>query len=290
MERPLPGVRIGHWTDATARTGCTVILFSEGTVASAEVRGGAPASRELALLEPHRSVQHIDAAVLTGGSAFGLACADGVMRHREEAGRGVPTPAGRVPIVPTLGLYDLAVGDPTVRPGPEAGYFAARTASDGPITTGTIGAGTGATVSKLNGPEHARPGGLAAATVTAGTVAMQAVVAVNALGAIDSDGTGVDVDVDPVGVRPGGDWFGNTTIGVIMTNARLDKIGCLHVAQGGHDGLARAIAPPHLSHDGDAFIAAATGDVDLPEGLGVDLVRTLALRAVSQAIRAVAST
>ena len=283
----IAGVTVGHWTDAEAKTGCTVVLFPEGTTASAEVRGGAPASRELELLTPHRSVQHIDAVVLTGGSAFGLASADGVMRFCEEAGRGVPTPAGRVPIVPALGLYDLAVGDATVRPGPEAGYLAADAATAGALETGAVGAGTGATVSKLRGLDHVKPGGIAVATTRAGDIDVQAMVAVNALGDIDVDGSGVDLGHAPENGHD--NWFANTTIGVIVTNATLDKVGCLHAAQGAHDGLARAITPPHLSHDGDAFIAAATGAVEIPATVGTDLVRTLALQATMRAIRSLAT-
>src|SRR5690606_24114506 len=120
----VPGVRVGHWTDRRAATGCTVVLLPEGTVASGEVRGGAPATRETALLDPTRTVTRLDAVVMTGGSAFGLASADGVMRFCEERGIGVPTPAGPVPIVVALGLFDLPVGDPSVRPGPEEGYAA----------------------------------------------------------------------------------------------------------------------------------------------------------------------
>jgi len=282
MTTPLPGVRVGHWTDQAARTGCTVILFDDGAVASAEVRGGAPASREIELLSPQRSVQRIDAAVLTGGSAFGLASADGVMRYCEEAGRGVATPVGKVPIIPALGLYDLAVGDPGTRPGAEAGYLAAQAASSYEIGTGAIGAGAGATIAKLRGLDQVKPGGIGAGRATAGPVEVQAIAAVNALGDIDVDGTGMDVNL--FGGQVQENWFGNTTIGVVITNARLDKLGCLHMAQGAHDGLARAIAPPHLSHDGDAFIAASTGTVDAE----VDIVRTLALQAVLRAIRSVA--
>ncbi|WP_217428285.1 P1 family peptidase [Microlunatus speluncae] len=277
------GVRIGHWTDPTARTGCTVLIFPEGTVASAEVRGGAPASRELDLLAPERTVARIDAAVLTGGSAFGLASADGVMRFCAEQGLGVPTPAGAVPIVPTLALYDLMVGDPSVRPGAAEGYRAAATAAaDGP-THGLIGAGTGATVGKITGT--AEPGGLRSATLTDGDLVVTAVCAVNAFGSIDTDGSVLAATLDRAGaaIRAAASFLEqqNTTIGVVITNARLDKVGCLLTAQGAHDGLARAIAPPHTSGDGDAFIAAATGEVDVP----VDLVRLLATAAVEQAIR-----
>ncbi|HZE40212.1 MAG TPA: P1 family peptidase [Stackebrandtia sp.] len=279
------GIRVGHWTDAAARTGCTVILLPEGTVASAEVRGGAPASRELEVLSPERTVSTVDAAVLTGGSAFGLASADGVMRFLEETGRGTPTPAGRVPIVPTLGLYDLAVGDPRTRPGPDQGYAACRSASQ-EIEVGAVGAGTGATVGHVRGPSGAAPGGISTATIRKGRLVVTAVVAVNAFGAIDVDGTLADrvvADADPDGIG-GPVPFTNTTIGVVTTNARLDKVGCLIAAQGAHDGLSRALAPPHTRFDGDAFIAAATGAVDA----NVDVVRMLALTTVAQAIRSLA--
>lgn len=283
MALGLPAVRIGHWADQAARTGCTVLIFPEGTVASAEVRGGAPASRELDLLAPERTVARIDAAVLTGGSAFGLATADGVMRYCAEQGRGVPTPAGVVPIVPTLALYDLAVGDPNVRPGPEQGYRAAADATpDGPAH-GLIGAGAGAMVSKIiRAPE---PGGLRSATLTDGDLVVSAICAVNAFGVVDPDGSALSATLGRMtaALREAASFLEqqNTTIGVVITNARLDKIGCLLTAQGAHDGLARAIVPPHTSGDGDAFIAAATGEVDAP----VDVVRLLAAAAVEQAIR-----
>ncbi|MFP3900797.1 MAG: P1 family peptidase, partial [Acidimicrobiia bacterium] len=146
MITDLPGVRVGHATDPEGRTGCTVVLFPEGTVASGEVRGGAPATREVALLDPARTVARLDALVLSGGSAFGLAAADGVVRFCEERGMGVPTPAGPVPIVVGLSLFDLAVGDPRARPGPDDGYAACEAATAGPVELGTVGAGTGATV------------------------------------------------------------------------------------------------------------------------------------------------
>jgi L-aminopeptidase/D-esterase-like protein len=153
MATDVEGVRVGHWTDAEARTGCTVVLFPEGTVASGEVRGGAPATREFALLDPTRMVTRLDAVVLSGGSAFGLAAADGVMAHLAEAGVGFETVGGRVPIVVAMCLYDLAVGDPTVRPTAEHGRAAAAGAHGGPVETGRVGAGTGATA-----PWWRRPG------------------------------------------------------------------------------------------------------------------------------------
>lgn len=297
------GVRVGHWTDPAARTGCTVLLLPEGSTGSAEVRGGAPASRELELLSPERTVASVDAIVLTGGSAFGLASADGVMRYCEERGRGVATPAGPVPIVPALGLFDLAVGSADVRPGAAEGYEACRSAAT-EFETGAVGAGTGATVGKINGPEGMRPGGLAVSVQRAGELIVACVVAVNALGEIDVDGsvaarlaqrppvsgpvfgggTGTGRDGAAGPQPPSGAGFGNTTIGAILTNARLDKIGCLLVCQGAHDGLSRAITPPHTRADGDAFVTTATGTVDAD----VDTVRLLALTATTEAIRSLA--
>ena len=142
------GIRVGHWTDEAARTGCTVALFPEGTVASGEIRGGAPASRDFALLEPERMVERVDAVVLSGGSAFGLASCAGVMTLLEERGVGFETAGGVVPIVVGLSLYDLAVGDGTVRPGPDQGRAAAERATQGATALGAVGAATGATVSK----------------------------------------------------------------------------------------------------------------------------------------------
>ncbi|MFC7625839.1 P1 family peptidase [Microlunatus sp. GCM10028923] len=284
MALGLDEVRVGHWTDPVARTGCTVLIFPEGTVASAEVRGGAPASRELDLLAPERTVARIDAAVLTGGSAFGLASADGVMRYCAEQGRGVPTPAGPVPIVPALGLFDLMVGDASVRPGAEAGYAAAAAATPDGEVRGLIGAGTGATVGKITGTPQ--PGGLRSAILRSDDLVVAALCAANAFGSIDHDGSvlATDLEQSAAAIRVAASFLDqaqNTAIGVVITNARLDKLGCLAAAQGAHDGLARAVAPPHTSGDGDAFIAAATGQVDAP----VDLVRLLAVAAVEQALR-----
>jgi len=276
------GVRVGHWTDIVARTGCTVVLFPAGAVGSAEVRGGAPATRELDLLAPERLVDRIDAVVLTGGSAFGLAAADGVMRWCEERGIGFPTPAGPVPIVPSLALFDLGIGDPTVRPGADQGYEACAAAAGGAVEVGMVGAGTGATVGKWRGPDHVQPGGIGSSTVRREELVVSALVAVNAFGDIDRDGRGLERALD-VAWPVAGPTFGNTTIGVIATNARLTKLECLLVAQSGHDGLGRAIVPAHTRVDGEALIAAATGEVDAPS----ELVRVLAAAAVERAIRRV---
>jgi L-aminopeptidase/D-esterase-like protein len=286
----VPGVRVGHWTDPEAATGCTVVLFAEGTVASGEVRGGAPASRELALLEPGRTVERIDALVMTGGSAFGLAAADGVMRFCEERGMGFVTPAGPVPIVPALALFDLMVGDPAVRPGPDAGYAACVAAHAGPPELGRVGAGTGATVMGPGADLARVPGGMASAGVAAGDLVVAALVAVNAAGRPGGDSSlavdlaGLMAAAAPSSGPPGGGAPTNTVIGLVATNARLDKLACHRVAQGAHDGLARAVFPPHTRADGDAFVVAANGPVEVD----ADVVRALAAHVVASAIAGVA--
>ncbi len=274
MITDVPGIRVGHWTDAAAETGCTVVRFPEGTVASGEIRGGAPASREFALLEPSRMVQRIDAVVLTGGSAFGLASADGVMDALADEGVGFPTIGGVVPIVVALAVYDLAVGDGSVRPGPTEGRAALAAATAAPVVVGRVGAGAGATVAKWRGPEHRRDGGIVGTTVRGDDgLVVSALVVVNAFG---------EPGADPVDVVRGTvtGAFENTTIGVVATNATLDKVGCHLVAQSAHDGLARAVSPAHTAADGDGFVAAATGEVEAEVGV----VRNLAVAAVAQAI------
>ncbi|MDQ3680460.1 MAG: P1 family peptidase [Actinomycetota bacterium] len=283
MITDVAGVRVGHWTDEAGRTGCTVVLFPAGTVASGEVRGGAPGTREWELLAPERVVDHLDAVILCGGSAFGLAAADGVMRWCEERGMGFPTPAGPVPIVVGAVLYDLLVGDAGARPDAASGYAACGVATAGEVPSGQVGAGAGATVSKWRGRESARPGGVGTASARHGDVVVGAVMAVNAFGdvlAADQRRRQIAPSLPsrPTQAFPGG----NTTIGVVATNADLDKVGCLLVAQSAHDGLARALDPVHTTFDGDAVVAAATGAVSAP----VDDVRILAARVVEEAVRA----
>ena len=280
MLTQVEGVRVGHWTDPVARTGCTVVLLPEGTVASGEVRGGAPATREFSLLEPSSLVQAVDAVVLSGGSAFGLAAADGVVRWLERRGEGFATEAGPVPIVVGLSLFDLLVGDGSVRPGPDEGWAAAEDASDGPVATGAVGAGAGATVGKWRGREHARASGLGGAVVADDGVVVAALFAVNAFGDVGGGAPGGAAGT----FRPLDHAFGNTTVGVVVTNARLAKGHCHLVAQGAHDGLARAVLPAHTRVDGDAVVAAATGRLD--REVSVDLVRHLAVLATEQAVLA----
>lgn len=292
MLTDVPGIEVGHWTDEVARTGCTVILAPPGTTGSGEIRGGAPASREFALLEPGRTVASVDAVVLSGGSAFGLAAADGVMTALEGRGRGFETRVGSVPIVVGLSLFDLAVGDPSVRPGPEQGKIALEAARAGPHAVGQVGAGTGATVAKWSGTPQ--PGGFGVATLWAGPIVVSALVAVNAFGFID-DGTSVADPGPPVPppddpaspTRPADGAGTNTTIGVVATNAELDKVGCHLLAQSAHDGLARSLLPAHTAADGDGFVTLATGDVTGAEPQLTHL-RALAQAVVARAVRSVA--
>lgn len=280
-------VQLGHWTDPTRRTGCTVVVFPEGNVASGEVRGGAPATRDFELLDPRRMVQSVDAVVISGGSAFGLAAAQGVAEGLVERGRGFETRAGRVPIVVAMSLFDLQHGVP--RPGSADGRAALDAARIGPWESGRVGAGAGATVGKWRGVGQRVPSGIGIANVAAGNLEVTAVIAVNAMGDIDDGSTTAevlagqhrppsakDVAFDDV---PG--LTENTTIGVVWTNACLDKIGCRQMAEAGHDGFARALLPAHCGGDGDALVAVSVGQLEAPTAT----VRLLATVAVEQAIR-----
>jgi L-aminopeptidase/D-esterase-like protein len=269
----VPGVLAGHWTDERAQTGCTAVLFPEGTRASGEVRGGAPATREWELLAPERTVDRVDALILCGGSAFGLAACDGAMHFCEEAGRGFPTPAGLVPIVVGAAIFDLAAGDPSVRPGAAEGFAACAAAESGAeLAAGRVGAGAGATVGKWRG--EPRGSGLAGATLRDGELVVSALAVVNAFGDVYEPAAGP--------APPAGFPLGNTTLVVVATNASLSKLDCLRVAHSGHAGIARALEPAHSALDGDAVLAAATGVVQAQP----EYVRLLAARAVEAAVRA----
>lgn len=285
------GLRVGHWTGE--RTGVTVVWAPAGTVGSGEVRGGAPATREAALLEPTRLVSQVDAVVLSGGSAFGLAAADGVVRFLAERGQGFPTAGGPVPIVVGASLFDLPCGTP---PGPDEGYAAAvEAARGGPVVTGRVGAGRGATVGKWKGREHSVAGGLGAATVTdEDGVVVGALVACNAAGdVIGPDGAVLAGSSAPPGTPgfpglaglSGGGGFENTTLLVVATDALLTKVECHLVAQSVHDGLARATRPAHTRFDGDFAVVLATG----ARAGHVDRVREAAATAAASAVRAAVS-
>ena len=281
----VPGIRVGHATDPVGLTGCTVVLCPPGTIGSGEVRGGAPGTRETDLLRPGMLVEEVHAVLLTGGSAFGLSAADGVMRFLEERGIGFDADVAKVPIVPAAVLFDLGVGDPNVRPIPSAGYAACHSASED-VVEGSVGAGTGATVAKIRGLSHAMKGGVGTASVEEDGLIVGALFAVNALGEIvDDDGEvlvgargGDDVDED---VEPPEPPVGNTTIGVVATNARLSKERAHLLAIAAHDGLARAIRPSHTIWDGDTVFTLATGQVDASQAR----VEELAERVVAEAIR-----
>jgi L-aminopeptidase/D-esterase-like protein len=275
------GLRVGHWTDRDGLTGCTVVLCPPGTIGSGEVRGGAPGTRETDLLRPGMLVEEVHAVLLTGGSAFGLAAADGVVRFLEERGIGFDTDIVRVPIVPAAVLFDLGVGDPSARPDADAGYAACQAASEG-TPEGSLGAGTGATVAKVRGLSRAVKGGIGTAVAEAGGLVVGALVVVNALGEI------VDDDGQVLVAARGGDEgdepappIGNTTIGVVATNARLSKERAHLLALAGQDGLARAIRPSHTIWDGDVVFSLATGEVDAQQSE----IEELAERVVAEAVR-----
>jgi L-aminopeptidase/D-esterase-like protein len=277
----IEGIRAGHWSDPEGRTGCTVVLPPPGTVGSGEVRGGAPGTRETDLLRPGTLVDEVHAVLLTGGSAFGLAAATGVVRWLEERGSGFDTGVARVPIVPAAVLFDLGVGDPRARPDEAAGYAACEAATS-EVEEGRVGAGTGATVAKLHGPDRAVPGGIGAAAVDEGGVMVAALAAVNAYGEIvDERGDVV------VGALPGDDdgtteppWP-NTTIAVVATDAALSKERAHLLAIAAHDGLAAAVRPAHTIWDGDTVFTLATGRTEARQA---DLER-MAEEALARAIR-----
>lgn len=269
------GIKVGHYTDSEGITGCTVILCEEGAVGGVDVRGSAPGTRETELMHPVRLVQRVNAVVLTGGSAFGLDAATGVMHWLEEREVGFDVGVGVVPIVPAAVLFDLTIGDPQARPDAEAGYQACEAAVDGPVAEGCVGAGTGATVGKLLGPKFATKSGLGAAGLKIGRgIVVAAIVAPNAFGDVvdPKDGAIIAGTRKPVVggfvntvERMQGNLgqtilaLGNTTLAVVATNAYLNKEGANKMAQMAHDGLARTIRPAHTMFDGDTIFALATG-------------------------------
>ena len=301
----VPGVKVGHFTDERRPTGCTAILTEGGAVCGVDVRGGAPGTRETDLLDPVNTVQEVHAVVLSGGSAFGLESATGVVRLLEERGIGFPVGPAKVPIVPAAILFDLAVGDWTIRPDAAAGYAAARAAGEGPVTEGSVGAGAGATVGKLLGRQRAMKGGLGTAAIRlprGGTVA--ALVAVNAVGDVvdpdtgqtvagvrTEDGTGLLGAMNALLAGQGAEESQkgeNTSIGVVATDVTLSQAEATKVAQMAHDGLARAIRPVHTPWDGDTLFALSTGKVEVaqPALLVGAVAAEVVARAVVRAVRA----
>jgi L-aminopeptidase/D-esterase-like protein len=293
---------VGHWTDPVGLTGCTVVVPPSGNVAAASVRGGGPGTRETDLLQPQAHVEGVSAVLLTGGSAFGLAAAQGVVDWCERRGLGYGRFGRPIPIVPAAVLFDLMVGDWEARPGPAEGEAAclAATTADGP--QGNVGAGMGCTVGKTAGPDHMTKGGLGWSVIEAGPVTVGALVAVNAGGdVLEEDGSVLagarvpggartalrerltaalaDGEVRPEPAVPPG---GSTTLAVVTTNATLTKAEVHRVAVQAHDGMARAISPVHTSYDGDTVFAVAVPRVPA----AMDLVAFLAEEALAAAIRA----
>ena len=279
------GITVGHWTDEVAMTGCTVVLPPPGTVASCEVRGGAPGTRSTDILQPGTIIEVAHAVVLTGGSAFGLATAGGVERYLEERGIGSEIGPVRIPTVPAAVIFDLGVGDPTRRPGPEEGYAACLAASR-EVPEGRVGAGTGATVAKLWGPERGVPGGIGTSSARQGDLVVGALFVVNAVGEVI--GPGGQVLAGPrLGEGERREDLvermapGATTIGVVATNAAIKKLDARRLASVANDALDLAVRPAHTLFDGDTVFALATGAVETT----FDVVADLAVSAVTDAVR-----
>ena len=292
------GIRVGHWTDRRALTGCTVVLPDVPAVAGVDVRGAAPGTRETELLRPGNLVQHVHGIVLAGGSAYGLEAASGVMRYLAERGVGFPFGRGVVPIVPAAILFDLGVGRPDRWPTIEAGYRAAAAARR-TTAEGNIGAGTGATVGKALGPERAMKGGVGTASEASvhGLIA-GALAAVNAAGDVVDPDTGRilagarrddgSLDDTLTVLREGRIWqpeipSQNTVLVVVATNAVLTKEQANRIAAVCHDGIARAVRPAHTQSDGDIVFALSTGERAL-EGPDYRIIEGLATGAVVRAI------
>jgi L-aminopeptidase/D-esterase-like protein len=284
------GIKVGHFTDSRRPTGCTVVLYETGAVAGVDVRGSAPGTRETDLLNPINTVDKVHAIVLSGGSAFGLDTAAGVMRWLEERGYGYQTAAAKVPIVPAAILYDLGSGDPKIRPDAAAGYQACASAKSGPVEEGSVGAGAGATISKLAGAQRVKGGIGTSSIALPNGIVVGAIVAVNAVGNVIDPKTGKVVAGSDIvqawrsGVeitrapRPGE----STTIGIVATNAAFNKTEMTKIAQMAHDGIARAVNPAHTPFDGDTLfsMSTATSTAKIHHGI----VGALAAEVVSEAI------
>lgn len=283
----IAGVEVGVWSDAAAQTGVTVVSLPEPNVAAFEARGAAPGTRETALLQPGMKVEMIQAICLAGGSAFGLAAADGVMSELAKAGRGHPTPAGPVPIVPTAIIFDLMVGSPQP-PDAAAGAAAYLARNSGAVPAGAVGAGTGATVAKWRGGEFATGAGQGSANVTVDGAVVAALAVVNAVGdAFTLEGEPL-TGGPSVSMAPG--WAApeekNTTLVVVATDAQLGRTDLMRLIVRGHDALAVCLRPAHTRYDGDAVFAVSCGSVaaDL-DALG-EAAFLVAGRAIENAVRA----
>ncbi|MEW5784332.1 MAG: P1 family peptidase [Bacillota bacterium] len=288
----ITGLKVGVYTDREAITGVTVVLTGEGARAAVDVRGSAPGTRETDLLKPGRLVERVQAIVLAGGSAFGLDAATGVVRYLAEQGIGFPVGPYNVPIVPAAVIFDLFIGDGSKRPDAAMGYQACLNASEDPVPEGSVGAATGATVGKLYGPLQAVKSGQGSAACRCGDLIVAALVVVNAFGDVfDRSGKllagprGPETDameqtVPLLLARNGNVTPGNTTLGVVATNAALTREALEKVAQMAHDGLARTIRPVHTLWDGDTIFALSLGEASAD----VSWVGIAAVEAVAEAV------
>jgi L-aminopeptidase/D-esterase-like protein len=284
----VPGVRVGHWTDREALTGVTVVVPPEPNVTTVEVRGAAPGTRETALLAPGMRVESVQAIALCGGSAFGLAAADGVVRELEADGRGHPTMAGPVPIVPAAVLFDLWIGDGSVRPGPDAGAVAYRSATGDEVEMGSVGAGAGATVAGWRGPQAVRKGGLGSAAVPVGGAVVGALAVVNAVGDVFTlegvpltGGSPVPAQAPVLGLQD----QAQTTLVVVATDASADRAALQRLCVRAHDALAVCLRPGHTRYDGDAVFAVSCGRrAEDPDALG-EAAFVVVGRAIETAVR-----
>jgi L-aminopeptidase/D-esterase-like protein len=290
----IQGFKVGHYTNKEALTGCTVILCPPKTVGSCDIRGSAPGSRETPLLDPEKTMNQVHAILLTGGSAFGLSAAEGVMRYLVERDIGYETPWVKVPIVPAAVVFDLNVGDKNIRPTPDDAYAACVSATDGAIERGSVGAGTGTTVGKWMGMDCWMKGGIGVAELKYKDLIVSAIAVVNAVGDVyDKNGKVIAGARHP----DGGFWadmdanerYGavplplntNTTLVVVATNAKLPKLDVYRMCRRSQTGMARAIKPVQTSHDGDCIFGLATGAVDCQ----IDLVSEIAAEVTADAIR-----
>lgn len=293
----IENIKIGQMENVAAGTGCTVVVCEKGAPTGLDVRGGGPASRESELLKSQAAAQSIHAVVLAGGSAFGLDAAGGVMQCLEEKGIGFDVGVTKVPLVCQASLFDLTVGDKNVRPDKQMGYEACQKALDGGnYQDGNYGAGTGATVGKFYYMDYCMKSGIGSYCVSIGDLKVGAIVAVNALGDIFDYKTGKKVagllDETKTGFRSTTEemyksysvvenkFTGNTTLGIIITNAKFEKSKLNKIAGMAQNGYARAISPVHTSADGDSIFAMSVGDVEAD----MDMVGTLAAEVMAQAI------
>jgi len=297
----VPGIKVGHCQDLKAGTGCTVVICEKGAAAGVEVRGGAPGTRETDLLNPVNLVDKVYAIYLSGGSAFGLDGASGVMKYLEEKGLGWETGIAKVPIVPAAVLFDLEVGDCRIRPDARMGYEACLGANEEEARQGNIGAGTGATVGKILGIEQSMKSGLGTASFRSRPLIVGALVAVNCLGDVTEPESGKIIAGAlsknkkdfvntmsllkslPLDLKV--NFAPNTTLGVVATNAKLSKSGATKVAMMAQDGYARTINPAHTRFDGDTIFCMATGEVEVEISIVGAIAAEVMARAIVKAIK-----